>query len=146
MANRIGCSRIFAVKGNHDSSGAFDSRITDIHLKTIDLLGVRFGGFCGSWKYKPRGNHLFEQAEVSQALEAFSHVDVFVAHNSPRGIHDKDDDVHPGFSAFVSYIVDRHPRIFLHGHQHKNAETLLGVTKVIGIYGYKYLVIPERNS
>ena len=33
VAQRVRCSRILAVKGNHDSSGAFDERITDLHLQ-----------------------------------------------------------------------------------------------------------------
>ncbi len=72
------------VKGNHDYDAPFDPRITDLHLKTVEIDGLTFGGFGGSWRYKPKGAFLFEQDEVSTALSAFPRVDIFVAHNSPR--------------------------------------------------------------
>ena len=59
------------------------------------------GGFQDSWRYKPRGHYLYEQSEVEYLLTSFPPVDVFVAHNSPRYIHDRDDNVHFGFEAFV---------------------------------------------
>lgn len=140
-ATRCQCRHILAVKGNHDSSAAFPSPVMDLHLRTFEFSGLRFGGFGGSWKYKPRGNHLFEQSEVETLMASFPKVDVFVAHNSPFQIHDKDDLVHVGFVSFVSYIQKHQPGIFVHGHQHVSQETWVGPTRVIGIYGFKYLVI-----
>src|SRR6266850_5119534 len=77
-AQRCGCRQIFAVKGNHDSSGPFRAPIQDLHLKTIRFAGLAFGGFCGSWKYKPHGNYLFEQSEVQSSLSKFPPVDILV--------------------------------------------------------------------
>jgi uncharacterized protein len=135
-------SHILAVKGNHDSSGSFALPIVDLHLKQYLIDGVRFGGFQGSWRYKPCGNYLFEQDEVDRLLVGFPPVDVFVAHNSPRHIHDRDDEVHFGFDAFTAYINRARPRLFIHGHQHINQETQVGHTKVVGIYGFRSLEIP----
>lgn len=146
VAERVRCRRILAVKGNHDSSGAFHPRITDLHLQTVSIDGITFGGFGGSWKYKPKGHFLYEQQEVDAALESFPRVDVFVAHNSPNGIHDQADDVHIGFNAFVSYILDKHPKLFLHGHQHKNQRTIYAGTKVLGVYGHRTLVLDEKGE
>jgi Icc-related predicted phosphoesterase len=140
-ATRCKCKQILAVKGNHDSSATFPSPIIDLHLRTFEFNGLQFGGFCGSWKYKPRGNYLFEQSEVESALASFPKVDVFVAHNSPVQIHDKDDDVHTGFVSFRSYIQKYQPKFFIHGHQHVSKETSVGSTRVIGIYGARNLVI-----
>lgn len=142
-AQKCACREVFAVKGNHDSSGSFRSPIQDMHLKTLQFGGYTFGGFCGSWKYKPRGNFLFEQFEAEAALTAFPRVDIFVAHNSPRHIHDRDDDVHTGFVAFNSYIARHQPRFLFHGHQHVNQETVVGSTRVIGVYGCRQIVVPE---
>src|SRR5262245_59530479 len=64
VAGRAQCSRIFAVKGNHDSGAPFPPSIVDLHLTTQTVEGVRFGGFHGSWRYKPRGHYLYEQDEV----------------------------------------------------------------------------------
>jgi Icc-related predicted phosphoesterase len=78
---------------------------------------------------------LYEQDEAEQLLNSFPPVDVFVAHNSPRRIHERDTEVHVGFDAFVSYIERAQPRLFIHGHQHVNQETQLGSTRIIGVYG-----------
>jgi Icc-related predicted phosphoesterase len=143
VADRCRCAKIFAVKGNHDGSGEFPAPIINLHQKIVTYQGLTFGGFCGSWKYKPRGNYLFEQAEVDQALAFFPHVDIFVAHNSPRLTHDRDDEVHLGFSAFVSYVERTKPRWLLHGHQHLQIESMLCATRVIGTYGHRFLVVAE---
>ena len=144
-ADRCGCRHILAVKGNHDSGSAFPEPIIDLHLRTHVIHGVTFGGFAGAWKYKPRGHHLFEQEEVDQALASFPRVDVFVAHNSPRLIHDRDDDVHIGFGAFNTYLARTHTGRLLHGHQHLQVESVVGATQVIGTYGYRFLVVPEAE-
>src|ERR1039458_4054866 len=70
-AEAFNCSKIFAVKGNHDSSGSFAAPVIDLHLKTEDFNGLIFGGLNGSWKYKPRGQFLYEQDEVSRFLKDF---------------------------------------------------------------------------
>ena len=118
VADRCGCREILAVKGNYDASAPFAQPIRDLHLTTFEFHGLTFGGFCGSWKYKPRGNYLFEQDQVERHLASFPPVDVFVAHNSPRSVHDRDDEVHLGFVAFSNYIARNKPKLFLHGHQH----------------------------
>ena len=133
--NAYRCSTTFAVKGNHDSAGAFPASVTDLHLSVVEHSGLVFGGFAGSWKYKPRGHHLYEQEEVTSALSAFPAVDVFVAHNSPRGIHERDTEVHQGFDAFLDYIDRAQPRFFLHGHQHVNRTSKLGGTNIVGVFG-----------
>ena len=143
IARRCGCHVILAVKGNHDSSAPFRPPIRDAHLTTSTFRGLTFGGFCGSWKYKPRGNYLFEQSEVEQRLTHFPHVDVFLAHNSPRLVHDREDEVHTGFSAFNNYIARAAPELFLHGHQHENRETMVGATRVIGVFGHRFILLPD---
>lgn len=142
-AAKCHCRQILAVKGNHDSSAAFPEPIQDLHLNRLQFRGLNFGGFCGSWKYKPRGNYLFEDFEVEHLLARFPAVDVFVTHNSPRLVHDREDDVHMGFAAFNQYIERAKPKFVLHGHQHQNIETRIGGTCVIGTYGHRMLVVPD---
>lgn len=144
-AEAVGCSRAFAVKGNHDSGAPFPDPIIDLHLRTESHGGLIFGGFRGSWRYKPRGHFLYDEDEVGELLAAFPPVDVFVAHNSPRHIHDRDDDVHLGFEAFAAYIDRVQPRLFLHGHQHISRETRVGETRVIGVYGCQTFDVDEER-
>ncbi len=139
------CSRIFAVKGNHDSGGPFSPPILDLHLTVRKHCGISFGGFNGSWKYKPKGYFLYEQDEIQRLLASFPPVDVFVAHNSPRYVHDREDEIHIGFDAFKTYIDRTQPKLFLHGHQHIDQETLIGRTRVIGIYGQKLLELSNSK-
>lgn len=145
VAQKVVAANVLAVKGNHDSSGPFLAPIVDLHLKQHVLSGVRFGGFAGSWRYKPRGNYLFDQEEVAYLLADFPSVDVVVAHNSPRGIHDRDDNVHYGFEAFIDYIHRAQPKLFIHGHQHIERETQIGSTRVIGVYGLRRMQFPVRS-
>lgn len=134
-------ARIFAVKGNHDSSGGFAPPIVDLHLRTEIYGGLVFGGFRGSWRYKPRGHFLYDQDEVDRLLARFPSVDVFITHNSPRHVHDRDDEVHLGFDAFASYIHRVQPRLLIHGHQHINRESLIGNTRVMGVFGASVITL-----
>jgi predicted phosphodiesterase len=140
-AKQVGCKRIFAVKGNHDSGGPFPPPIIDLHFALQSVGAVSFGGFNGSWRYKPKGHFLYEQEEVDCLLAKFPPVDVFVAHNSPGGVHERDTEVHAGFEAFNGYIKRAQPRLFLHGHQHVNQDTLVGRTQVMGVYGQRRIEI-----
>ncbi len=133
------CNSIFAVKGNHDSNAPFPSPIVDLHLETHVHGNFTLGGLNGSWKYKPRGHFIYEQEEVEQFLQSFPPVDVFISHNSPRGIHDRNDEVHHGFGALTSYIERTNPILVLHGHQHVDKETQIGETTVIGVYGHRLM-------
>ena len=135
------CPRIFAVKGNHDFPAPFPHPIIDLHLRVETYVGMRFGGFNGSWKYKPRGHYLYEQEEAADLLKGFPPVDIFIAHNSPRGVHDKEDGIHPGFEALRAYIQSARPRLLIHGHQHVDSETQLMGTKVLGVYGHRLIEV-----
>lgn len=135
------CHRILAVKGNHDGAAQFPAPIIDLHLSIQTVEGVRFGGFNGSWRYKPRGHFLYDQAEVENLLAGFPPVDIFVTHNSPRNMHERDSEVHVGFEAFNRYIERAQPRFVFHGHQHVNQETVIGRTRVIGVFGQRRIEI-----
>jgi len=137
----FGCSKIFAVKGNHDSAKCFPEPIMDLHLDVVDHGGVRFGGLQGCWRYKPKGHFLYDQKDVEQMLDGFPAVDVFVSHNSPKGVHDREDEVHVGFEALGDYVARAKPRLLIHGHQHVDRETKLIETTVIGVSGSKTVTI-----
>lgn len=136
------CPVIFAVRGNHDSDAPFPPPVVDLHRRTAECAGLRFGGLNGCWQYKPRGLFLYYQEEAEAFLEAFPAVDVFISHNSPRGVHDREDGVHTGFTALNAYIQRAAPRLLLHGHQHQERETQVGLTSVIGIYGWRTIDVP----
>ena len=140
-AQSYGCSTIFAVKGNHDTNAKFANPITDLHLQVKEYGSVTFGGLNGSWRYKPRGNFLYDQAEVDTMLREFPKVHVFLSHNSPRGIHDREDDIHCGFDGLNTYIERANPQLLLHGHQHVSTESRLHEIRIIGVYGHRLIEI-----
>ena len=140
-ASAYGLVSVFAVKGNHDINAPFTEPIIDLHLKTFTSASFSFGGLNGSWKYKPRGHFLYDQEEVNGFLSEFPNVDVFISHNSPRHIHDQDDQVHFGFEGLNSYITRVMPKLVFHGHQHVDCETLIAETRVIGVCGYRLIEI-----
>lgn len=140
-AKAYGAPPVFAVRGNHDPNTPFPEGITDLHLTRVEFGGLTFGGFNGSWRYKPRGHFLYEQNEATSLLKDFPRVDVFISHNSPRHIHDREDETHFGFETLAAYITEKRPRLLLHGHQHLNQETTVGSTRVIGVYGHTILEI-----
>lgn len=111
------------MKGNHDSSAPFPDTVIDLHRQTHEFGGFVFGGLNGAWKYKPRGHFLYEQWEAEAFCAELPPVDIFISHNSPAGIHDRQDDVHYGFSGLNKYIVRAQPPLLVHGHQHVNQES-----------------------
>ena len=133
--------QFLAVRGNHDDAQPFTKPILDLHLQVTEFKGITFGGFAGSWKYKPEGSHLYTQEQASRLLDQFPPVDIFLAHNSPWGVHESDHDIHQGFQALWHYIERVQPRYFFHGHQHVNKSTQIGKTQVMGVYGEKLIEI-----
>ena len=126
---------VLAVRGNHDEAQPFPAPIQDLHLQVTEINGLLFGGFQGCWKYKEGGCYLYTQQQASKLLDRFPPVDVFLAHNSPWDVHERDKDIHQGFEAFRNYIERVQPRYFFHGHQHVNETTVMGKTQVVGVYG-----------
>lgn len=138
--------RVFAVRGNHDRPEDLPRGVVALNGRVETFGGFRFGGFDGSWAYKANGHFLYTQAQMASAVADFPPVDIFLAHNSPAGIHERDQDVHQGFAAFGRYIEEKRPQFFLHGHQHVNAITLLGETTVIGVFGCALLKFSEKYA
>ena len=139
IAKTVNASKIYAVKGNHDSGEVFSQPIVDLHRVVKISGGTAFGGFCGCWKYKPRGFHLFEQKDVFSLMSHMSGVDIFIAHNSPRGVHERNQNTHIGFDSFKEYIDTFQPQLFLHGHQHTNSFSKIGRTEILGVFGFKFI-------
>lgn len=132
---------VLAVRGNHCIDAEFPIPTIDLHLQIEERYGFTFGGFAGSWQYKKVGNHMYTQEAVHKLLQKFPAVDVFIAHNSPRGIHERDELIHQGFDAFLDYIDRQQPKYFFHGHQHCKSVSYRGKTCIIGVYGEKEIQI-----
>jgi Icc-related predicted phosphoesterase len=74
-------------------------------------------------------------------LQQLPAVDILISHNSPAGVHERDGDTHQGFAALNDYIGRHAPRLVIHGHQHVNAETVVGGTRVVGAFGTMVMTV-----
>ena len=129
---------VMAIRGNHCIDAEFSIPTIDLHLQTIERFGLTFGGFAGSWQYKKVGNHMYTQNEALQLLlQNFPTVDIFIVHNPPPGINERDIGIHQGFDVFLDYIDRVQPRYFLHGHLHCREISYRGKTCIMGVYGEK---------
>jgi Icc-related predicted phosphoesterase len=152
---------MFYVPGNHDPQ--FDTRSEKAHAEggsNLDLKIVRYkkfliGGFGGSIRYRPDGTNQYTQAEAyARAYRLLPYLyinrmqygralDILISHSPPFGIHDDTDPAHNGLKALNWLIRIAQPRYHFHGHTHfykrnlANAETMIGITKVVNVYPYK---------
>jgi uncharacterized protein len=115
------------VYGNHCFPGYMEQLgIFDMHLHTWSYKGLTFGGFEGCVRYKKNPYaKMYTQEEASALMDPFPPVDVFIAHCPPFGVNDNDDPAHIGFQALRTYLKEKKPRYFLHGHTYPTKETLV---------------------
>ncbi len=128
----------FGVNGNHDHG--FVPKYANVHRKVFPFRDLRIGGFEGAPKVSGEAkSHAFTDRQVSRRMWWMPRVDIFLAHSPPRGIHDRQDPLHTGFTAFETYIRKQQPLLFLHGHVERNEETQVGKTRVISVFGKRII-------
>lgn len=129
--------KIFGVLGNHDFWGDLEYYdIENIHGKSIKAGRHIISGVGGSIRYKEEDAPLYSQGEIKLVIQGFNETtDIIISHNSPEGIHDKNDMAHIGYSALREFIDKKQPKYCLHGHQHRNLVSKVGNTTVICVYG-----------
>jgi len=129
------------VHGNHDAPGLLGRLgAEDVHLRAVDVGGVRFAGLAGAPAYS-RGASAFEWTPAqAQALVArLPAADVLVTHTPPLGVDDEPDDpVHRGFAALGPWVARHRPRWLLHGHTQPDPRrrvARIGATRVVHVRG-----------
>ena len=134
------------VYGNHCTPGYMETLgIMNLHMHTWSYEGLLFGGFEGSPRYKrdPYAK-MYTEEEAELLLRDFPYVDVFISHSPPRGINDEDDIAHTGFAALRTYLEQKQPRFFLHGHTYPKAENLVTQhykTEIIYVNGDQLIIL-----
>lgn len=151
---------LFFVHGNHSETEILENSnrtnfhgSIDLHCKVKRITGYSFAGVEGSIHYKD-GKFQYSQFDMwlnvfrlvpslmSNRITFGRHLNVFISHAPPWGIHDQPDYAHQGVKAF-RWLLDRfHPDYHLHGHIHvyhpeTATETQYGRTKVVNVYGYR---------
>ena len=156
---------MFYVPGNHDPN--YDLRDirsraeggSNVDLKLVCHKKTLIGGFGGSIRYKPDGTNQYTQTEAylrafgmipKMVMNRIQHgraLDILISHSPPFGIHDDTDPAHHGLKALNWLVRVAKPRYLFHGHTHfyktnlVNAETTIGITKIINVYPYKTIKV-----
>lgn len=120
----------FGVPGNHDVANP--AGLNNLHLKVINIKGIRIGGFGGARKYKNHPHHYTEN-QVTRMMRQMPPVDLFISHAPPLAVSRNQDPIHQGFSAFDAYIETYRPQYWLHGHLSRRSRKVVGETTVIGV-------------
>jgi len=129
------------VHGNHDAPGLLSGLgAQDVHLRAVDVDGLRFTGLSGSPAYS-RGGSSFEwtEAQADALVAQLPDADVLLTHTPPLGVDDEPDDpVHRGFAALVPWVERHRPRWLLHGHTQPDPRrrvARVGATRVVHVRG-----------
>lgn len=135
------------IYGNHCSGSYFDSLgIKNMHLNTFEFNGFIFGGFEGSHKYKESAySKMYTQNEAKTLLQNFPYVDIMLSHSPPFGINDEPESLsHQGFIALKTYLDEKMPKYFLHGHTYPTVENMVkkyNQTNIIYVHTDKIIEI-----
>ena len=116
------------IPGNHDESFADTppEGCVCIDGRVVEVGGVRFLGFGGSYRYRP-GTYMYTERQMARrvnrawpSIQRYGGFDVLVSHAPARHLNDFDTVSHRGFDC-VNTLIDRyHPRYFVHGHIHRS--------------------------
>jgi Icc-related predicted phosphoesterase len=152
---------LFYVPGNHDpkfdltSAGSRAQGGSNLDLKTVRHKKFLIGGLGGCIRYRPDGINQYTQTEaytrafrllpklLFNRIQYGRALDILISHSPAFGIHDDTDPAHHGLKALNWLIRVAKPRYHFHGHTHffktniLNAETTIGITKIMNVYPYK---------
>jgi uncharacterized protein len=167
---------LYYVQGNHDGSsraslsaeGAFSHLASageqEAYLGAVDAArgvhaeeGLIVAGLPGCMRYN-RGPVQFTEFQMWLKALALAprlllnkilrgrYVDVLLTHAPPRGIHDKGDLCHRGFSSFLWLMRVFKPRFLIHGHIHLYdlndvRISSFGETSVVNAFGHCVLTM-----
>ncbi len=123
MAN---CPLLY-VHGNHDDGACREPEGCEcIDDRVVEIGGVRIAGLPGSYRYK-HGAYMFTERGMRRhvrrlryAIRRHKGVDILVTHAPARHLNDFDTLTHRGFECFHELLDTYRPRLFLHGHIHRN--------------------------
>lgn len=77
---------VYGIFGNHDTPSLLSRNgIENIHLKTVEVHGIRILGFGGCVKYKDNSSAvLYSQEESIQLLSQLPKCDILITHSNPQ--------------------------------------------------------------
>lgn len=118
-----------------------------------EYQGLRILGLGGSYRYGG-GQYMYTERQMRKRIRRLwfrlwrkGGFDILVTHAPARGINDFDTLSHRGFECFVKLLDRYQPKLFLHGHIHRNygveipRETQRGETRILNAYEYTVVEI-----
>lgn len=135
------------VHGNHDDRFPREPEgCVCIDDCLYEYQGLRILGLGGSYRYG-QGSYMYTERQMRRRIRHLRFrlwrkkgFDILVTHAPARGINDFDTLSHRGFECFVELLDRYKPRLFLHGHIHRNygaeipRRTQRGETEIVNAY------------
>ncbi len=135
------------VHGNHDDRFPREPEgCVCIDDCLYEYQGLRILGLGGSYRYA-QGSYMYTERQMRRRIRRLRFrlwrkkgFDILVTHAPARGINDFDTLSHRGFECFVELLDRYKPRLFLHGHIHRNygaeipRRTQRGETEIVNAY------------
>lgn len=143
-------------KGEEWSQASDPLGACNLHGQTVREGGLLMAGLEGSMRYNRGAGAQYTENEMwgnvirlapRLLINRIRHgrwLDVLVTHSPPRGIHDKADLPHQGFTSFLYLMRWFKPRYLLHGHIHiyrhdEVTHSHYASSEVINVYPYRVL-------
>ena len=137
------------VHGNHDDHFPREPEgCICIDDRLYEYQGLRILGLGGSYRYG-QGTYMYTERQMRRRIRRLRFTlwrkkgfDILVTHAPARGINDFETLPHRGFECFVELLDRYRPRLFLHGHIHRNygaeipRRTQRGETEIVNAYEY----------
>lgn len=145
MAN---CPLVY-VYGNHDEN---HKKVPEgcicAENRVVECKGLRIAGLGGSHKYRD-GKYMYTEGQMKRrmfrlnmSIKKHKGVDIFISHAPARHLNDFDTMSHMGFECFNTLLDTYKPKLFIHGHIHRNygnkipQKTEHNGTTVVNAYEY----------
>ena len=137
------------VHGNHDDRFPREPEgCVCIDDSLYEYKGLRILGLGGSYRYG-KGKYMYTERQMRRRIRRLGFTlwrkkgfDILVTHAPARGINDFDTIPHRGFECFVELLDRYQPKLFLHGHIHRNygaevpRRTRRGDTEIVNAFEY----------
>ena len=148
LVTMAGCP-LFYVHGNHDDAYRREPQgCVCIDDRVVEYEGLRIMGLGGSFRYRD-GEYMYTEKQMKSRVRRLwpsllrrRGIDILVTHAPARGLNDLDTIPHRGFECF-NELLDRYkPKLYLHGHIHRNyhrgvpQRCVVGDTVVINAFEY----------
>jgi len=140
---------VLYVHGNHDERFSREPEGCEcIDDRIFVYQGLRILGLGGSYRYRA-GTYMYTEKQMRRRirrlwwrLHRLKGFDILVTHAPARELGDMENISHRGFECFRDLLERYEPRLFVHGHVHRNygqdipQRSQYGKTLIVNAYEY----------